>query len=73
MTWGAAGIAHTIASWELEGAPPIAISELDASVRPQRRSGAREAAGAVTECHTLMHRGAANSRGGAEAAQGWHE
>jgi hypothetical protein len=26
VTWGAAGIAHTITSWEFEDAPPIAIS-----------------------------------------------
>jgi hypothetical protein len=26
ITWGAPGIAHTIASWEFEDAPPIAIS-----------------------------------------------
>jgi hypothetical protein len=26
VTWGAAGIAHTITSWEFEDAPPISIS-----------------------------------------------
>ncbi|HEX5064901.1 MAG TPA: DUF4105 domain-containing protein [Myxococcota bacterium] len=26
VTWGAPGIAHTIASWEFEGEPPLAIS-----------------------------------------------